>query len=98
MNQISQKESINDNEQTRAKFLRRARLMYGADSIACKPSSPQSDETDDGPNRVESHCGIGFQCERINHKKNSRNDIHALIQDRITLCLFQRDKRVRKQK
>ena len=61
MSLVIRMESIIDNAQAHVKFLRRARQVCDVELIACKPSSPQRDETNDGPNRVESHCGIGFQ-------------------------------------
>ena len=85
---------INDSATNRRKFFRRAQMVCGAGSVASNPFSPQCDETNNHPHRIKTRCGIRLQRQRINHQKNSRHNIHALIQQRIALRLFRRDQRI----
>lgn len=68
MNQKIQKGWINDNAQSRVKFLRCGRSVYGADSIAGKPFSTKCEKTDANPGGVETGGGVGFEIERVCHE------------------------------
>ena len=97
MSQKIQMGSTNDNAQARLKFFRRGLAACGADSIAGKPFSTKCEKTDANPGGVETGGGVGFEIERVCHEQYPRKNVHALIQHRIALGLFQGDQCVRDQ-
>lgn len=65
--------------------------------ISLEPFAPQREQTDGDPHRVETCGGICAECERVNDEECARHDVHALIEERITVRLFERDQRVRQE-
>ena len=97
MNQKIQMGSTNDNAQARLKFFRRGHAACGVELAAGKPFSPEREKTNANPGGVETSGGVGFEIERICHEQYPRKNVHALIEHRIALGLFQGDQCVRDQ-
>lgn len=73
-------------------------LVLLAESFSVEPFTPQRDQTDGDPHRIEPCGGVRFECERVNDQKDAPDDVHALISKRIALDLLERHQRVGKEK
>lgn len=65
--------------------------------ISLEPFAPQREQTDGDPHRVETCGGVRAERERVDHEECARHDVHALIEERIAVRLFERDQRVGKE-
>lgn len=62
--------------------------------ISLEPFAPQREQTNGDPHRVESCGGVCAERERIDDEECACHDVHALIEERIAVSLFERDQRV----
>ena len=92
---LSQKGLSSGSARSRVKSPPLAHQEWSAKLASSKPSSTQRDHADADPRHIQPRGRIGAQIERVNDEQRSRHDVHALIQHRITLYLFHRDKPIR---